>query len=511
MNKATAELFSGPQHTVIHLSQPAPPHAFTAHWLAPGATRGLTLERRKKLVRLVAASGVLPNMVVALQAAGFVGGASQALKAAAGAGQLPMCQWLWDNIHSRTEDPYDIFLADDALEAAAAGGHRSVCEWLLALGRLALHNRAMFAAAKGGHADLAEWLIPQRFNFIEDAHLYLQGSAHGCDLPALQRAWLRFGPSLDLTKKGGVLTSTFRCPAPDWAAKAEWLEAQGCPRVQWASEVAVGLPDDGEALDRLIWLLGRGYPAAAGLVSRAALYGNMVVLQYLLARMPMLGDAHAEAELVEAAAAGGQLAMLQALHAAGLPLHRHVQAAAGPAARGGHVHVQTWLLEALGPAAVVRSGGLVTAAVESGSMELLAWLRHHGCHCDCGAYTSAAEAGWEAALEWLAEQGCPMPASGQPYVAACRNGDLATATCLRRLGVPWGPVGSVLGAGAAERPIDPIPLPLLRWLLKEGCPVDYKAFRERVLACNAVWPWWEDEVLQLLEEYRGHWHPSYDH
>ncbi|KXZ49730.1 hypothetical protein GPECTOR_20g587 [Gonium pectorale] len=71
INKTTAEHFSGTLHTTIHLSEPVPPHAFAAHWLTPGATRGLTLARRRKLVRLVAASGVLPNLEVALQAVGL--------------------------------------------------------------------------------------------------------------------------------------------------------------------------------------------------------------------------------------------------------------------------------------------------------------------------------------------------------------------------------------------------------------------------------------------------------
>ncbi|KXZ56491.1 hypothetical protein GPECTOR_1g44 [Gonium pectorale] len=103
----------------------------------------------------------------------------------------------------------------------------------------------------------------------------------------------------------------------------------------------------------------------------------------------------------------------------------------------------------------------------SGSVELMAWLRERGCEWGGGAFVRAAGAGCEEALEWLAERGCPMPDSGRPYVAACRNGDLAAARCLARLGVPWGPPGAVFG----EALYSAAPLPLLRWLLGAGCPL----------------------------------------
>ncbi|KXZ49369.1 hypothetical protein GPECTOR_22g963 [Gonium pectorale] len=70
VNKAAAAQFRGPDHTTFRLSQPVPPHAFAAHWLAPGATRGLPLGRRRQLLCLTAASGVVANLEVAVRAAG---------------------------------------------------------------------------------------------------------------------------------------------------------------------------------------------------------------------------------------------------------------------------------------------------------------------------------------------------------------------------------------------------------------------------------------------------------
>ncbi|KXZ55295.1 hypothetical protein GPECTOR_3g430 [Gonium pectorale] len=133
----------------------------------------------------------------------------------------------------------------------------------------------------------------------------------------------------------------------------------------------------------------------------------------------------------------------------------------------------------------------------------MAWLRQRGCPWGCNAYSAAAKAGCEAALEWLVEQGCPMEESGQPYIKACRNGDMATLRCLRRLGVvPWGPVGRVF-VRVAMAVIDPVPLRQLRWLLQQGCPLDYKATEQWLAAPLGVQhQQWARETLRLLAEHR---------
>ncbi len=60
----------------------------------------------------------------------------------------------------------------------------------------------------------------------------------------------------------------------------------------------------------------------------------------------------------------------------------------------------------------------------------------------------AAKAGCEALVEWLAQQpGClEGPAVGCPYTDAAENSDRGTLVALRRLGVPWGPEDSLVGA-----------------------------------------------------------------
>lgn len=72
---------------VVHLSEWTPPTEFAAQWQRPGATLALSLRQRRRLVALVAASGVVPNLRVAAEAAGCLL-TSEVVAAAAAAGQV---------------------------------------------------------------------------------------------------------------------------------------------------------------------------------------------------------------------------------------------------------------------------------------------------------------------------------------------------------------------------------------------------------------------------------------
>ncbi|KXZ42203.1 hypothetical protein GPECTOR_184g272 [Gonium pectorale] len=260
------------------------------------------------------------------------------------------------------------------------------------------------------------------------------------------------------------------------------------------------LTTTGGALARLVWLRAGGYPIDDEAVTAAARCGNTAVLHYLLAVVP--------AGIIDYAAAcyaahGGHLASLQALHAAGWHVHPDqpalLEASAVWAARGGHLHVMAWLEEVQ---LLPLHRGVFNAAAGSGSVEMLAWLAERGCLTDYHAFSEAAYAGCEAALEWLVEQGCPMEDRGYPYISACRNGDMAMARCLRRLGVPWGSEGRVFytaAVAADDKHIDP--LPLLRWMLEEGCPVDVEAAGRSAEVWRRTMPQWAEQVLGLLKEH----------
>ncbi|KXZ40937.1 hypothetical protein GPECTOR_1240g499 [Gonium pectorale] len=94
VDKTTAARFRKPEHVTIHLSQPVAAQVFAAHWLAPGAIHGLTLERWQQLLCLVAASGSVANLQTALDEMCPL--TYEAFEAAAAKGHLASCQRLLD-------------------------------------------------------------------------------------------------------------------------------------------------------------------------------------------------------------------------------------------------------------------------------------------------------------------------------------------------------------------------------------------------------------------------------
>ncbi|GFR45449.1 hypothetical protein Agub_g6845 [Astrephomene gubernaculifera] len=430
----------------------------------------LTRMQRVQLLSLTAASGSIPNLETALASTGcLLSGALPPLRwpmgcclmlDAAAAGQLEVCQWLWQQhgcpLHA-------------AVEAAAASGQRAICEWGLAAG-CPWASIFAYKAAEQVHVGLMEWLLHKGTLMPtgEIAFSLLEAVAAGCDLLCLQRfyqEWVGAHPDqleeLDLHEwcKWSILAAAAGSPTPDWQAKVEWLEARGFEQFEDACKKAAGCPD---ALDRLRWLRGRGYPLQLGSAIPAAERGNLEVLRYLLEEglTPGIWCSHR-------AAAKVQLAALQLLHDHGCPLSMDV---VGAAAAEGHLHVVVWLVEeVLGPAGVQLENGVFSSAAKSCKIALLSWLRGQGCPWDASVYAGATEAGCAEALEWLTEQGCPMQEDGTPYVKAARNGDLATLRCLRRLGCPWGPPGLVF----ARCIRDVCELPVLGFLLESGCPADW--------------------------------------
>ncbi len=92
----------------------------------------------------------------------------------------------------------------------------------------------------------------------------------------------------------------------------------------------------------------------------------------------------------------------------------------------------------------------------------------------------AAESGCEALLEWLGDQlGCLVGLgndSHYAYVRAAKNGDRATLTALRRLGVPWGAEDLVVRAVGWG-----CPMPALQRLVKHRAPVGSVEAMERAV------------------------------
>ncbi|PNH07776.1 Ankyrin repeat domain-containing protein [Tetrabaena socialis] len=483
-NKAAAAAFSSPQHTTVRLSLPSPHGEFARRWGGPGGMRPLTLVRRRQLLCLTAASGCLENLAWLVERAGCAlsdksGGI--VFSSAAVAGRLDVCQWLQQQ---GCQEGLEWTLSE-----AAGAGQQSVVEWLLANGHSdAIH--AIRSAARHGHVGLMDWLL-QRHGLGRGrgaAATFLTAAAVGCDLPTLQRLHHTYLPDDPPTHPPaprqplqpparllmGVLAAAAGSPTPDWAAKVEWLEELGVPAS--SPEVCAMAASHPDALDRLTWLKGRGYPLDRPATHQAAMAGNVSALRYLLAEGCPVNN-----YTLESAAGAGQLAALQAFHAHGGAFTPAAwSGAVASAAREGHLQVVAWLLEAQLVAAewLVQDGaGVLTEAARSGSMELLAWLRERGCPWSGHVLAAAAEAGSEEALEWLVAQGCPVPEPGgadDPYTSAAHQGDWGTLICLHRLGCPWQPRSGVFARAVGER----WPLPVLSRLLELGCPVDWQAALE---------------------------------
>ncbi|KXZ44917.1 hypothetical protein GPECTOR_61g870 [Gonium pectorale] len=415
VNKSAAAHFSGSEYKTVRLSQPVPPHAFAARWLAPGAMRGLTLAQRRKLLCLTAVSGVVENLELALQAVGCAL-TYEVFKAAAAAGKLASCQWLREKgcpmFRAAEEEEEEEEVEEDSgglVGAAAGGGHWHVCEWLLSLD-VTWSSYGELEAGRGGHLPLMGWLQEQRpqdrVGDIDRRELFA-AMVHGCDLATLQRLWEDWQVHRQShVKKAHILAMAAGSPTPDWETKC------------------------------------RGYALSVNAVKTVASAGNVEAVEFLLEKVPAPREAALKARVTTAAAAGGHLAVLQLLSAKGWSVTaRRAARAAVAAVKGGHKHVLIWLIERFGLPAVRPCVRLFNAAAQSGSVELLQQLREHGCPWNKSSYLAAAEGGCEAALEWLVEQGCPFPASGGPYSVAARNGDTLTAGCLRRLGCPLGDGG----------------------------------------------------------------------
>ncbi|GLC38470.1 hypothetical protein PLESTB_001729400 [Pleodorina starrii] len=467
IDKTTSQQFA--HHKTLRLSLPSPIHVFRERWGRPSAFRALSHEQRLQLLCLTAASGSVANLEVALVSAGLDLG-RELLEAAAAAGQLDMCKVL------RARG----CLLGLSLLTAAKAGHRHVCEWMLASG-CPLNGDVVHSAASGGQEDLMQWLLTELLGRPnDDVYLVcgqlLEAAGGHLSLEALQRLWQqlmagRHGRKLQQQleqlnewDQGAILAAAAGSTTPDWQAKVAWLEGLGYPRTARACKSAVRAGNGDAAVARLQWLHGRGYPLQAEVAEAAVSLGNLAALRFLVeqAGVRPTGDEFP----VTAAARQGHLAVLQYLHASGLPVN--ACSVAEEAARAGHLPILSWAVEGQGvaPADDAATGSLLDLAAASGNLELMTWLHDRGWALGPRAIHNGAGSGCEEALEWLVERGCSFPLDGGAYLGPARNGDLAMLRCLHRLGCPWGPPGELL----ADCIRSLVSVAVLQCLLELGCP-----------------------------------------
>ncbi|KAG2496555.1 hypothetical protein HYH03_005378 [Edaphochlamys debaryana] len=506
LSKATARLFPP---AVLHFSKPVPTHAFATRWLRPGATRILPLARRRQLLHLTAASGVVANLEVAATASGVALDGS-VLEAAARAGSLEACTWLrnrgcpWGPAVTTAAArsgcmPLVYWLISSGcpcaprqlLTAAGESGNAELVEWLLSQDGLDYAFGAALGAARGGHGSLALDLLSRPMGALLCAADFapasagvgagggggtpggavllggaaevlgpaaallalLEAGAQGLELGALQELHARhvdpFDSPLMLTELGveavRVVAAAVASPTGDWAAKTEWLLERGYPRSHRARLAAAQAPD---AAPRLAWLAARGFPSHGTELELAGRRGDVAALR-------------AAAGASGAAAAGPAPPSVRSW----LPLPALRQALLA-ALRGGHVKTAAWLEACLRAAASQGHTGSGGSDARSDSEAEDAAVGEGGVEALPGAGEAAAESGSVPTMLWLAERGVGVASAGsRSLVAAVAVG------CERAL--------DYLVAHGCELEGDGHPyvrageggdLATLRWLRRNGCP-----------------------------------------
>ncbi len=404
--------------------------------------------------------------------------------------------------------------------AAGRSGVASVAKlsWLLSVagegpqgGEGERHRQRLLAAAAAGAAAsgnmaVLQWLQQQGMDLRtehDESYLWLSGAAHW---------WVVLAAAL---QHGHV-------------AVADWLvDVAGCPLPQAGVEEQLDPHAHvwrgaarGGSVDAMRWLLRRGVPVEEGALQCAAGAGRLEAVQFLHGECGMELTATAIAN----AAGSGSMPTVSWLLQAGCPMDPASYACAAQAGDAGMIR---WLAQEAGcpvgddhplgymmvwptdrgssgeseqaVRVLVEAGGLrpppppplsFDTAAARGDLPMLRYLHEElGMGFGPGTLGLAAWGGCEAMLEWLVGAGCvagegqgePRESLGEsdPYVSAGQGGDLATLSCLRRLGVPWGgrayrgPVQDWMQAGE-------VPLPVLRWLVEQGAPWDQEAVRESV-------------------------------
>ncbi len=124
---------------------------------------------------------------------------------------------------------------------------------------------------------------------------------------------------------------------------------------------------------------------------------------------------------------------------------------------------------------------------EAANLGLLPLVRHlrevRGVAFAPGTLAAAARGGCVPVVEWLVGAGCTAGAGSDndPYVGAAGGedgqgiADVATLSCMRRLGVPWD--ASVLRWALDEG----VSWRVLRWMVEQGAPWDEATLRDEVV------------------------------
>ncbi|KAG2492109.1 hypothetical protein HYH03_009600 [Edaphochlamys debaryana] len=401
----------------------------------------LTRQQRSELLcRCAAADCSRESLAGAVVAAGLSPPPQEVLIAAAAAGRLAMCRWLVEGLGC----PGLVRLACLCLISAAGPGPGVVEEARAWLAPAAREGWSEEQEAKAASGDVGPVMV------------FVVGWRPGDGSP-LHHPWS--------AALGRAITRRELEQAP-----LRWPSSRLLP----VDPEFYSGPQGPLAVARLTQLEPRAYSSSALLSAAEA--GHAEAVRFLLSRGAR--PDRIDGTLPDSAAAcGGHIGVLQALHEAGCISDPFSCFLAG--LYKGSLPVVEWLVEAFGARALCEAGITLQSAARSGSVQLLralpglldsaapGWVRYRGL-----AWAPAAASGCEEAVEWLARD-CAAPEGHMGYREAASYGDLRMVQRLRRLGCRYGARDAEALAEAARRV--PASATALPWLAEPGCPASWEA------------------------------------
>lgn len=245
------------------------------------------------------------------------------------------------------------------------------------------------------------------------------------------------------------------------------------------------------------WAIDHGAARHAGgaLAEAAAAAGNLPVLQYV----HIFTNLVLKRNLTEAAAAAGHLAVLKWLRERACPWDEKVT---GEAAERGHIHILNYALDnnvPMGdstPLSTTPMETLMQKAARHGRVECVRWLHFHKkCALTSAVYEGAASGASLELLKWMDAKDSTLGTKDASICAA----DAGSIECLRYLQRRhgWNPIDCAIGAVENKR------LNVLRWMTK--FPAGRKAMRwgtpeEGSLLAKAAFFGYVD-MMELLVEH----------
>lgn len=195
----------------------------------------------------------------------------------------------------------------------------------------------------------------------------------------------------------------------------EWLAERGCP----LTEDTIGGIGQGGSIEILSWVVeNRHIENFNNLLTKAASEGHLEILQWveknLLEEFPF--DKW-DSELCCHAAESGSREIIQWLKGKGF---RCDEKTCQFAASSGEFELVQWLIASGCPC----DETVFFSAVEQGDLSLLAWLRKNGCPWNEDVCSNAANHGQLEALKWIRRNGCPWNA--KTLSSAAESGQLET-------------------------------------------------------------------------------------